>query len=216
MTLMARKDGQVQLALTLSNSSPQPLSGFLIQVNKNPFGFGPAAAMQVPDIAPGSSAETALQMVPGQLLSNTPPTNPLFLQVAVKNSLDIFYFNVPFDLSAVLLESGALDRAKFTEIWQRVGEARQHAIVANLDRPMTVDTARSRLALDNVHYVAQRQVDESTTVIYTSALTSNNCTILAEFTLASGSTSMKIATRTETPVLVPMFEASISKRLGSR
>jgi AP-1 complex subunit beta-1 len=216
MTLLARKDGQIQLTMTLSNSSPQLLTGFLIQVNKNPFGFGPAGALQVPDIAPGSSAEAALQMLPNQLLSNTPPTNPLFLQVAIKNSLDIFYFNVPFDLSAVLVESGALDRTKFTEIWQRVGEARQHAIVANLDRPLTADSARSRLALDNVHYVAQRQVDESTTLIYTSAMTTNNYTILSEFTVASGSTSMKIATRTETPILVPLFEASISKRLGPR
>ena len=47
-------------------------------------------------------------------------------QVAIKTSLDIFYFHVPFDLSAVLVENAALSRDDFTPIWQRVGEAGQN------------------------------------------------------------------------------------------
>lgn len=43
-------------------------------------------------------------------------------QVAIKTSLDIFYFHVQFDLSTVLLEDAALSRDEFTPIWQRVGE----------------------------------------------------------------------------------------------
>merc|ERR1712066_1008375 len=152
--------------------------------------------------------------IAGSLPSNTPPTNPLFLQVAIKNSLDIFYFNVPFDLPAVLVEGGALGRDQFTQIWQRVGEARQHTIVATVERPLTSEAARSRLEFDNVHYVAQRQVDESTVLLYVGAMTTNNCAILAEVSVSSTSTSMKIVTRTETPTVVPLFEASVSKRLG--
>jgi len=183
-------------------------------VNKNPFGFGPAAAMQVPDIMPGSSADTSLIMQPGQLSSNTAPTNPLFLQVAIKNSLDIFYFNVPFDLPVALNEAPALGREQFSEIWQRVGEARQHSIDLNASGSLSVDSVRSRLALDNVQYVAQRQSpDGNLTYMYTSATTTNNCAILAEVWVSQQNSIVKIVTRTETPVLVPLFEAAVSKRL---
>lgn len=215
MTALVRQGGTVNLQMTMSNSSQQPLNGFAIQVNKNPFGFGPQAALQVPDLAAGSTVEVVLPMAAGTLSSNTAPTNPLFLQVAVKNSMDIFYFNVPFDLGACLTEGGALAREQFSQIWQRVGEGRQNTVVVNVERPLNADAARSRLATVNVHYVAQRAVDADTTLIYTSAMTSNNCAILAEISVGSNS-SVKIATRTETPVLVPLFEAAVGKVLGAR
>merc|ERR1712176_1635575 len=115
--------------MTLSNASQGPMGGFAIQVNKNPFGLGPQGPLQVPDLSPGSAAEVSLPLAVGALPSNTAPANPLILQVAIKNTLDIFYFNVTFDLPAVLLESGALARDQFTQIWQRVGESGQHTTV---------------------------------------------------------------------------------------
>lgn len=214
MAAMVREGGQVKLMLTFSNSSQVPLSGFAIQVNKNPFGLGPAAALQVPDIAPGSSADSVLLMNPGTLSSGTAPTNPLFLQVAIKNSLDIFYFNVPFDLPVVLSESGALSREQFTQIWQGVGEARQSTTNVNVERPLSAEEARSRLASANINFVGQGQVDASTVLLYMSATASNGSQITAEVTVSSSNTSLKIATRTETPVLVPLFEAAVSKQLG--
>mmetsp|Transcript_18513 Transcript_18513/g.43337 ORF Transcript_18513/g.43337 Transcript_18513/m.43337 type:complete len:796 (-) Transcript_18513:181-2568(-) len=98
---LVRSDGVIKLLMTFSNSASAPLSGFAIQVNKNPYGLAPAGALNVAPISPGQSAEVSLEMNPGVLLSGTPPTNPLFLQVAIKNSMDIFYFNVPFEQSVV-------------------------------------------------------------------------------------------------------------------
>ena len=43
-------------------------------------------------------------MNPGMLLSEPRPIDALILQVAIKNSMDIFYFNVPFNLNVVLVE----------------------------------------------------------------------------------------------------------------
>lgn len=217
MAVLARQGGQIKLLMTLQNSSQVPISGFAIQVNKNPFGIGPAQPMQVPDIAPGTSAETALAMSAGVLSSGTAPTNPLFLQIAIKNSLDVFYFNVPFDLSAVLLENG-LTQEQFTQIWQGVGEARQHSSVVQIERPLNAEDARGRLAQDNIHFVGQGKVDDSTTLLYLSATCSNNCQITAEVSVNSSNTGLKISTRTEageaTPVLVKLFEAVVGKRLG--
>lgn len=213
MALLTRENGALQLQLTFSNASAMPLSSFAIQVNKNPFGIAPGAQLMLPDLAPGSTSETSLLMQPGQLLSNTAPTNPLFLQVAIKNSLDIFYFNVPFELPAVLLESGALNKDQFTQIWKRVSETRQKTSTGYSQSPLTTEAVRSRLAADNIHYVAQRQL-ETSTLLFFSATTTNDCVILAEVSVTSNSTAMKVGIRTETAVLVPLFEAAVCKRLG--
>eukprot|EP00439_Symbiodinium_sp_Y106_P013987 s4241_g2.t1 len=210
-----RQRGIPTLLMTFSNSSPSTMNGFAIQVNKNPFGFAPKEQLACPDIGPGSSAEVSVAMAPGQLPSNTPPTQPLLLQVAIKTSLDIFYFHLQFDLSAVLLENAALTREEFTPVWQRVGEAGQKVHVISVDRPTDSESVKSRLALDNVHYVAQRQVDDGSVLLYTSAQTVNSCTVLSEVTVSPGSNNIKVATRTETQVLVPLYEAMLSKRFAS-
>eukprot|EP00434_Breviolum_minutum_P003273 symbB.v1.2.002881.t1/scaffold153.1/size296260/3 len=209
-----RQRGTPTLMMTFSNSSSGPLSGFAIQVNKNPFGFAPKEQLAAPEIQANASAEVSVAMAAGQLLSNTPPSSPLLLQVAIKTSLDIFYFHVPFDLSAVLVENAALSRDDFTPIWQRVGEAGQKVAMISMDRPMDVEAVKSRMANDNISYVAQRQLEDGSVALYTSSQTSNNCTILAEVTV-NNSSSMKVAIRTETQVLIPLYEALLSRRFAA-
>lgn len=213
---LARQGGGIQLLLTLSNHSNAPVGGLAIQVNKNPFGIAPAAQLACPDIAPGASQDCTLAMTPGTLLSGTAPTNPLFLQIAIKSSLDIFYFNVPFDLSAVLIENGGVPKDQFTQVWQKVGEGKQHVITANADRTLTADSVKSSLAADNVTYVAQRQKDDDTMFVYVSSTTTSQHVVLAEVLINRRNTSVEIKTRTETAPLIPLFEAVICKRLGVR
>mmetsp|Transcript_46431 Transcript_46431/g.135258 ORF Transcript_46431/g.135258 Transcript_46431/m.135258 type:complete len:217 (+) Transcript_46431:39-689(+) len=216
MAAISREGGQIKLSMTFSNASPVPLSGFAIQVNKNPFGLAPAQQLAVPDIAPGSAADAVLPMVAGSLLSGAQPSNPLFLQVAIKNSLDIFYFNVPFDLPVALAEVPALSRDGFSQVWQRVGDARQSNSTVNTEVRLNADQVKARLAYDNVQYVAQRQVDASTLLLYVSCSTVNNCVVVGEVSVSSDSNSIKVGARSETPALVPLFEAAVAKRLGSR
>jgi len=216
MSAMVRQGGEIKLLMTFSNSSPGPMSGFAIQVNKNPFGFAPREQLACPEIPSGGSAEVSVGMTPGQLLSGAAPTNPLFLQIALKSSLDIFYLNAPYDFSAVMVESGALSREAFTPVWQQVGEAGQKMSMVPLSQPMDAEAVKSMLALDNIHFVAQRNAEDGSTVLYTSALTTNNCTVLSEVTVPRGSNQAKLVVRTATPVLVPLYEAAVTKRLGGR
>jgi len=211
--LLSRTAGNVQLLLTFTNATQAPLSGFAIQVNKNPFGLAPSEALAVPDIQPGGNATVNLSMKCGSLLSGTPATNPLFLQIAIKNSLDIFYFNVPFDLSVVLLEATSIGRDQFTQIWQGVGEGRQHAVSGSANVSVSPEEVKARLALDNVHYVAQRHGDGDITFIYAAATTTNNQSILCEVQV-NRSNLIRIGTRTESTELIPLFEVVVAKRLG--
>jgi AP-1 complex subunit beta-1 len=212
---LARKDGGIQLSLTFSNSSQMVINGFAIQVNKNPFGISPATALQVPDLMPGSSVDITVAMNANINLSNTPPTNPLVLQVAIKNSLDIFYFNVPFDLSVVFLDA-PVAKDLFTQVWQRVGEGQQTLLQGQVPAAMTADGLRNLLQSENIGYVAQRQKDEDTTFVYVAATCTNNVVLLAEVTLLRSSTSLEVKLRTEQPVLIDVFKACRQKRLQIR
>lgn len=214
---LVRQGAGCQLMMTFSNSSPVPINGFAIQVNKNPFGIGANTALVAPDLMPGSTQEVTLAMTPNSqaLLSNTAPTNPLFLQIAIKNSLDIFYFNVPFDLPAVLSTEG-IAKDQFSPVWQRVGDTKKQVVTGTTERTLTQDSLRSLLANDNIHYVAQRQKDDNTMFVYVSATTSNNAVLLAGVTLNRGSNVVELEVRTEHPSLMPLFEAALRKRLSIR
>lgn len=213
---LVRENGSIVLIFKFSNTSAMPINGLMIQVNKNPFGIAPTGALVCPDINPGSTVEAKLPMQPGtpNLLSNTAPTNPLFLQIAIKNSLDIFYFNVPFELPAVLLENSTVGKDAFTSVWQRVGEGRQHVISGTMPSAMNAEDIRKKLEIDNITYVAQRRVDDDTTCVYVSGTTTNNCVLLTELTINRNSMTLRLNTRTETPSLVPLFEAALCARLG--
>jgi len=214
MACLIREGGQIKLGMTFSNSSQVMLTGFAIQVNKNPFGIGPAQVLTVPDIPAGSSAEASLPMTAGLLPSGTQPTNPLFLQVAIKNSLDVFYFNVPFDVPVVLREGAALGRDEFKEFWTKVGDSRPSISVSCPVR-LNADHAKARLAYDNIHFVAQRQ-EGATTVLYVSCSTVNQCTVAAEVFVNPNDSNIKVGVRTETASLAPLVEAAVTKRLGAR
>lgn len=213
---LVRQGGSIQLMLTLSNSSAGPIGGFAIQVNKNPFGIAPNGALTCPDLAPGASQDVVLPMNPGVLLSNTAVTNPLFLQIAIKSTLDIFYFNVPFDLSAVLLEGGGVAKDQFTQVWQRVSEAKQLITMGSANQTLTADNVKNSLALDNIAYVAQRAKDDDTTFVYVSASTTNGSVVLAEVCVNRRSPSVEIKIRSEALELMPLFDAVLCKRLGVR
>jgi AP-1 complex subunit beta-1 len=217
MAALARQGGGIQLLMTFTNSTQMVMNGFAIQVNKNPFGLSPAAALQVPDLMPGSSQDAVLTMTPNVLLSGSPPTNPLILQVAIKNSLDIFYFNVPFDLPVVFVPDAPVQKDPFTQVWQKVGESQQLYIQGQVASPLTADGLRNLLQADSIGYVAQRQKDEETTYVYVAATLTNKVPVLAEVALFRSSTALEVKIRTDgPPVVSEVFQACLIKRLGLR
>jgi AP-1 complex subunit beta-1 len=209
--------GGLSLQMTFTNNSQVPINAFAIQVNKNPFGIGPAAALTCPDLMVGGSQDATLAMTPNTaaLLSNTAPTNPLFLQIAIKNSLDIFYFNVPFTLG-ILIADSPVDKDVFTQVWQRVGEGKQTVLKGVVSSPLTVDSLRNSLRADNIAYVAQRSKDDDTMFVYVAATCSNKAILLAEVTLIRNSTQIEIKTRSEQPALMQLFEETLKGRLVIR
>jgi len=83
--------------LELKNVGQQMISDFDIMFNKNPFAVfisGAGTLLQIP--APG---QTSYALLPCKIdtknLDKVPPKSPFMIQVAMKTSLDVFYFTLP-------------------------------------------------------------------------------------------------------------------------
>ncbi|PFH36364.1 putative beta adaptin protein [Besnoitia besnoiti] len=209
---LARFNGMIRLHLSFSNRSQVPLNGWALQFNKNSFGLAPAGPLQVGDLLPGSSTETTVPVVPGQLNSNTAPGQPPSLQVAVKTNLDVFYFTVPFDLCVVLQENSSADKDLFRQRWQAIGEGRQHALMAVAANSQSVQAVIAQLEAINIALVAQRSAD-TFEALYVSATTTNNLVVLAEVSLQKNGNAVKIVTRSEAAALIPLFNATVCTAL---
>ncbi|KEP61546.1 UNVERIFIED_CONTAM: beta adaptin protein, putative [Hammondia hammondi] len=209
---LTRAHGRIQLHLTLANKSSMTLNGWAIQFNRNSFGLAPAATLQVADLLPGQSAETTVPVLPGQLMSNAAPEQPLSLQVAVKTNLDIFCFTVPFDLSVVLQENSSADKDVFRQRWQAIGEARQSSLMASAPSSQSPQAVTKQMQAANISLVAQRSAD-TFDALYFSATTTNNLVVLAEVSLQRNGNAVKLVTRSEAAALLPLFNSTVCAAL---
>ncbi|KAL7752085.1 beta-adaptin [Sorochytrium milnesiophthora] len=111
----AKRNGTVFLDMTFQNQTGQPLSDFAVQLNKNIVGFTPSAPLIVPPITIGGVADTSLPLAVSADMAG-PMQPPNLLQIAIKNSLDVFYFaaQIPFHM---LLDGQANGAAAFQQVW---------------------------------------------------------------------------------------------------
>lgn len=208
--------GKVGMQLKVGNFSPQPMSGWSIRFNKNSFGFAPAADVQLPELAPnGGNANTMLQIVPNSLNSGTPPSMPLYLEVAVKTNLDIFYFSVGYDLSAVLAADGPVGQDVFRDIWGRVPQEQKARTVGNLTSRVSPQQIAGRMKQYFCYMVAQRE-DASGAYMFFSAMTINRLEVYMELGLQRDGTGVQLVACSKAPPLVPLVQAYVSEVLRVR
>ncbi|KAI8870138.1 Adaptor protein complex beta subunit [Ramicandelaber brevisporus] len=147
-----RRDGGIFLELVFANHSSQPIGDFAIQFNKNTFGLTGLGALQVPSpIPPGSMADAS----PLQLQVNAPnmvqPSTPLAnLQVALKSSLGVFYFQTLVSLHVFFAENGALGQSEFLREFSEIPDSEQHAYsISSPQLTALVDQQRAAAVLGN-------------------------------------------------------------------
>jgi len=181
----ARRGGRVFLDMTFWNKAMQPLFDFAFQFNNNTFGLVPAGGLEIRSpLLPNTSAETSLQLTfsPSQ---RTPKTPINMLQIAVKNNVSIFYFQCNVHLHILFPENGGLERSDYLRQWKEIPETNEHDImISQLKFPKycllaaprfsafclshsfisfrfcSLEAIRSKLSLNNVFIVAERQVED--------------------------------------------------------
>ena len=142
--------------------------------------------------------------------SGQPLSAPLVLQAAVKTSLDIFYFQVPVDLSTVL-EERKTDQVTFLQAWAAL-EARQAGVVRRAQgQTPTPDRVVQLLSASHLSHVVNSATDQADCVYLAGAVM--NVPFYAEVALQKGGSMVRVAVRSEVPAFGPLFVAICDRAL---
>ena len=97
-------NGKLFMEYSIINKSQTPLSGFALQVNVNIVGLKLAGPLSISNINPG---ESAVARVPLQFDAPPPNAKPSpHLQIALKNNVKIYYFEVLIPFKYVFSADG--------------------------------------------------------------------------------------------------------------
>lgn len=112
----SRRNGVIFMDATVENKSLNPLSDFAIQVNKNSFGLVPSSPFSLAHpLPPNQSAEVSVSF---SLNGVVEKMNPLtLLQIAVKNNVDVFYFQAELPLNVFFAEDGIVDQQTYMSMF---------------------------------------------------------------------------------------------------
>ncbi|KAK4318904.1 hypothetical protein Pmani_010117 [Petrolisthes manimaculis] len=219
----ARRGGVITMEMTLHNKAMQPISQFAIQLNKNSFGICPASPMHVPaPVAPNQSVDVSLTLATtGPVQRMDPLPN---LQVAIKNSVDVFYFATVMPMHIFFTEDGAMEKRVFLATWKDIPSQNevQFSIeninmnvdmtsrppeASNLDANLHLDGISNKLQTSNIFTIAKRNV-EGQDMLYQSIKLTNGIWVLTELKVQPGNTTIVLSLKSRaTDVAQGIFEA---------
>jgi AP-1 complex subunit beta-1 len=106
---------------------------FDVMFNKNPFGiaiYNAANAIEIPD---ASKVEKALACTIDKknLDAKNPPKHPFNAQVALKCTLDVFYFEVPCLLYCLIDSKNPMIPEEFKKFWEMIPKANEFTLTVN-------------------------------------------------------------------------------------
>ncbi|EDQ85070.1 uncharacterized protein MONBRDRAFT_12202 [Monosiga brevicollis MX1] len=205
----ARRGGQMFFDMTFRNGTSQAMGDFAIQLNKNSFGLSIASPLAVPTLAPSDTFDTSL---PINNLGAVQRMDPLGkLQIAVKNSVDVFYFAVTVPFFLFLVEEGRLPKKDYLTLWREIDDdAESVAMIGNVSGD--ADACIAKLEANNVFLVARRSVTDQE-LLYMSVKFINNITALIEVTIKNGSSDVKVAVRTSLTDIVAGLHETVQSIL---
>ncbi|EFX74733.1 hypothetical protein DAPPUDRAFT_324067 [Daphnia pulex] len=155
----SRRNGQIQMEMTMTNRAMQPMIQFAVQLNKNSFGLVPAAPLHVVSpLAPNQSYEAVLLLNPtGPVQRMEPLTN---LQVAIKNNIDVFYFAVVMPMNVFFAEDGQMDKRVFLSTWKDIPAANEVQYTIN-NVNLSADAVSSKMQQNNLNASVERRKEKN-------------------------------------------------------
>jgi AP-1 complex subunit beta-1 len=214
---IVRLRGKIGVQMQIRNHSGAPVQNFAVQIQKNAFGLGPAANLQVPPIGPQSQQETTLELRPQmqEMLSGKPPDQQLGLQIALKcEPLGVFYFNIMFDLFVCLTEAPAISSQQLQQVWgNKEMQLLQVPCMSQMQLrpPMVI----SRLRQGNLRHVMNRS-DGGVEKLYFSCMATNRIASAIEIGIIDGKPQVQLSVKSsQAPMNAPII-AFLLKLLNLR
>ncbi|XP_045171510.2 AP-1 complex subunit beta-1-like [Mercenaria mercenaria] len=197
----ARKNNQINMELTFTNKAMQPMTGFAIQFNKNSFGLMPAQVLNIrTPLPPNQSASASLPLnTQGPVQKMEPLT---LLQVAIKNSIDVFYLSTQVPLHVLFTEDGEMDKKVFLATWKDIPAQNEVQYTIQNDQH-NADTVSQKLRNNNIFTIAKRNV-EGQDMLYQSLKLTNGIWVLAELKIQPSTPSFVLSLKARA---VDVYEA---------
>jgi AP-1 complex subunit beta-1 len=185
----SRRNNVVHMELTLCNKALSGMQGFAIQLNKNSFGLTPAQPLNVPVLNANQTLDISLPMnTTGAIQKMEPLTN---IQVAIKNSVDVFYFACITPLHIFFTEDGAMEKKTFLATWKDIPATNEMQFtIENVE--CTADGISTKMAQNNAFTVAKRTL-EGQDMIYQSIKLTNGIWALMELKLQPGNPAVQLS-----------------------
>ncbi|KAJ2029034.1 AP-1 complex subunit beta-1 [Coemansia sp. S610] len=202
----ARRNGSIQMEMSFVNKSGMSIGDFAIQFNKNTYGITPSGSLNAGTVMPMSSVEVGLPLVTGgPTMEMQPLTN---IQIAVKCTAGIFYFQTQYSLHILLEESGQSDQGMFLRMWKDMPENMQSSHTAQNLRFASMEDMRNKLNMNSVFTVAQRSFGNATH-FYTSSKLCDGSMFYSEIKVANNFQAAIIVTKSINTRLIPLYQKAI-------
>lgn len=165
-----------------SNLSQVSIQGFQVQFNVNYFGITPGGPLQLPILESGSNVTVQLPIATSGKTDSNPPATPFIIQMAIKSSLDIFYFQTPCMLSSLLTAEGQLSPQDHVSKWNSIPVSNefQHSIPKLHTDYSNMQAVKTRLQANYIH----SSYDHAGS-LFVSCKLLNGMLVLAEIKLAA-------------------------------
>lgn len=205
----SRKGGQVCMDMVFTNHTTQAMGDFAIQFNKNSFGLGPAAALQVPTLAPNVSQPSSLPLNSQGAVAAMDPLGKI--QVAVKNSTSVLYFSCTVPFHVLLGSDGSMEKNSYLGLWKEIPDSNE--AVSNIGGVSSAtDGVIAALSANNFFLVAKRPVEQQERCYFSCKLC-NGVVVLLELTMQPGIPTIQAAIRTKTVQVVPDMQLALESIL---
>uniref|UniRef100_A0A8D3BYY7 AP complex subunit beta n=1 Tax=Scophthalmus maximus TaxID=52904 RepID=A0A8D3BYY7_SCOMX len=192
----SRRQGHMYMDMTFTNKALQHMTDFAVQFNKNSFGVIPTSPLPVhTPLMPSQSIEVSLPLnTIGPVMKMDPLNN---LQVAVKNSIDVFYFSVLIPLNVFFVEDGKMERQVFLATWKDIPNENELQYQIK-ECHLNADTVSGKLQNSNIYTIAKRNV-EGQDMLYQSLKLTNGIWILAELRIQPGNPNYTLSLKCRAP-----------------
>lgn len=207
-------DKQLRLLLDIKGAAKD----FDLMLNKNPFGLAaPNAALAFQGASPFS---VPCVVDKKNLDAKNPPKSPFVLQVALKSSLDIFYFDVPCPLNCLVDFANPLKPDEFKKFWEMISKDNETTLAFPSLYP---GYAQGDLAANLAEGLAANgfgglakvpKADGSSTMLYHGAKTINNLPLLLEVQVPK-SAPVTVVFRVPVPPVKPLLEQALHLMLAA-
>ncbi|CAF1443938.1 unnamed protein product [Rotaria sp. Silwood1] len=180
----ARRNNQIVMEMDFTNKALQTMNDFALQLNHNSFGLTLSQPLQITSpLFPNQTISIQLILnTNGPIMKMDPLTN---LQIAIKNNIDIFYFNCIVPIHIYFIHNGEMDKMIFVQTWQdipEINEIKHH--IQNINN-LSIDDIQNKLRLNNIYTITRTNIEQKEMLYQTIKLT-NGIYVLVELKITPG------------------------------